>query len=301
MLVDSLTIDSVPQDEVTVSSYRSADLGPVQIGEVIFQDELRLECEDIGTGFYVQLPIQGRFESRHRGVRTLVSRASSVVYQPGGGPFSGRWPAGYRALCVRIDAPALETALARLIGDRVSSRARFGPVMDTADGYGRGWADLLYSVNRQLAGAPDNLLTQPLVAAPLAESVINGFLLAAAHPHTEALTASVAPARPTAVRTAIDVIEADARTPLTLSVLAEHCGVSARTLQKAFQQHLGMSPMEYLRDVRLRRAHEELRAADPYVDSVASIARGWGFSHPGRFAAAHEAKYGIKPLSTLRG
>jgi AraC-like DNA-binding protein len=301
MLVDSVTIDTVPQDEVTVSTYRSADLGPVHIGEVVFQDELRLECEDVGTGFYVQLPISGRFESRHRGVRTLVSSTSPAVYQPGGGPFSGRWPTGYRALCVRIDAPALESAMGRLVGDRVAGRTRFDPVMDTSDGYGRGWADLLYSVNRQLASAADNLLSQPLIAAPLAESLINGFLLAATHSHNGALTAPVATARPTAVRTAIDVIEADPQTPLTLSALAERCGVSTRTLQKAFQRHLGMSPMDYLRDVRLRRAHEELRAADPYADSVASIARRWGFAHLGRFAAAHEARFGQKPLRTLRG
>ncbi|MCI2423854.1 AraC family transcriptional regulator [Saccharopolyspora sp. K220] len=291
----------MPQDEVTVSTYRFADLGPVHIGEVTFQDELRLECEDVGTDFYVQLPISGRFESRHRGVDMLVSRTSLAVYQPGGGSFFSRWPADYRALCIRIDAPALETAMARLIGDRVLNRASFDPIIDTADGYGRGWADLLYSVNRQLATAPDNLLTQPLVAAPLAESVINGFLLAATHSHTGALVTSVAAARPAAIRTAIDVIEADPRAPLTLSVLAELCGVNARTLQKASQQHLGMSPMQYLRDVRLRRAHEELRAADPYVASVASVARRWGFAHPGRFAAAYEAKFGQKPLRTLRG
>jgi transcriptional regulator GlxA family with amidase domain len=191
--------------------------------------------------------------------------------------------------------------MARLIGDRVPSRVSFDPVMNTAGGDGRAWADLLYSVNRQLATAPDGLLTQPLIAAPLAESVVNGFLLAAPHSHTEALAAPVAAVRPAAVRTAIDVIEADPRAPLTLSVLAEHCGVSARTLQKAFQRHLSMSPMEYLRDVRLRRAHEELRTADPYVDSVASVARRWGFAHLGRFAAAHEARFGQKPLRTLRG
>lgn len=301
MRIESLTIESVPQDEVTVSTYRFADLGPVHIGEVTFQDELRLDCEDVGTGFYVQLPILGRFQSRHRGVDLLVSRTSPAVYQPGGGSFSGRWPAGYRALCVRVDAPALQTAMVRLVGDRVPSRASFDPVMNTADGYGRAWADLVFSVNRQLATDPDSLLTQPLVAAPLAESMVNGFLLATNHSHTRALTAPVAAARPAAVRTAIDVIEADPRAPLTLPVLAEHCGVGARTLQKAFQQHLGMSPMEYLRDVRLRRAHEELRAADPYVDSVASVARRWGFTHLGRFAAAHEARFGQKPLRTLRG
>jgi AraC-like DNA-binding protein len=300
MFVRTSTIETVPQAEVTVSTYRDAALGPITIGEVSFHEELRLETDDVGTGFYVHLPITGRFESRHRGVDMIVNSRSSAVYLPGGGEFTGRWPVGYRALCVRIDLPAVETALARLLGDRTSSRVTFDPVMNTRDGYGRSWADLLFSVNRQLV-APGGLLTQPLIAAPLAESLLNGFVLAASHSHAEALAGPVVAARPASVRAAIDVIEADPQAPLTLTLLATRCGVGPRTLQKGFQQHLGMSPMEYLRDVRLRRAHEELRAADPFAASVADVARRWGFTHLGRFASAHEAKYGQKPLSTLRG
>jgi AraC-like DNA-binding protein len=300
MFVRTSTIETVPQAEMTVSTYRDAALGPITIGEVAFREELRLETDDVGTGFYVHLPITGRFESRHRGVDMIVHRRSSAVYLPGGGAFTGRWPVGYHALCVRIDLPAVETALARLVGDRTSSRVTFDPVMNTRDGYGRSWADLLFSVNRQLA-APGGLLTQPLIAAPLAESLLNGFVLAASHSHAEALAGPVVAARPASVRAAIDVIEADPQAPLTLTVLATRCGVGPRTLQKGFQQHLGMSPMEYVRDVRLRRAHEELRAADPFAASVADVARRWGFTHLGRLASAHEAKYGQKPLSTLRG
>ena len=280
-----------------VSTYRSADLGPVNIGDVTMLEELRLECDDIGTGFYVQVPIAGRYESRHRGVDMMVNRLSSALYRPGG-ELRARWPAGYRALCVRIDSAAVDAALARLAGP--ASRVVFDPVVNMADGYGRSWAELLLSVNRQLA-VPGGLLSQPLVAAPLADSLVNGFLLATAHSHTEALNAPVVAARPAAVRAAIDIIEGNPGAPLTLSVLAEHCEVGPRTLQKAFQQHLGRSPMEYLRDVRLRRAHEELRDADPSAGSVAAVARRWGFTHLGRFAAAHEAKFGQKPLRTLRG
>jgi AraC-like DNA-binding protein len=300
VFVRSSTIESVPQADLTVSDYRDAGIGAVTIGEVAFREELRLECEDVGTGFYVHLPITGRFESRHRGVDMIVTSRSSAVYLPGGGEFTGRWPVGYRALCVRIDSAAVETALARLVGDRTSSRVSFDPVLNTRDGYGRSWAELLFSVNRLLA-VPGGLASQPLVAAPLADSVLNGFVLAASHSHAEALAGTVAAARPASVRAAIDVIEADPQAPLTLSLLATECGVTPRTLQKGFQQHLGMSPMEYVRDVRLRRAHEELRAADPFADSVAAVARRWGFTHLGRFAAAHEAKFGQKPLRTLRG
>lgn len=52
--------------------------------------------------------------------------------------------------------------------------------------------------------------------------------------------------------------------------------------------------------VRLRRAHDELRVGDPRTDSVAAIARKWGFRHTGRFAGAHEAEYGESPVRTLR-
>lgn len=300
MFVRTSTIETLPQREMSVSAYRAATLGPITIGEVAFREELRLQTDDIGTGFYVHLPITGRFESRHRGVDMIVTNQSSAVYLPGGGEFTARWPVGYRALCVRIDLPAVETALARLIGHRTAHRASFDPVMNTRDGYGRGWADLLLSVNRQLA-VPGGLLSQPLVAAPLAESILNGFVLAASRSHADAFARPVAAARPAAVRAAIDLIEARPQAPLTLTALATRCGVAPRTLQKGFQQHLGVSPMEYLRDVRLRRAHEELRAADPFADSVAAVARRWGFTHLGRFAAAHEAKYGQTPLRTLRG
>jgi transcriptional regulator GlxA family with amidase domain len=193
----------------------------------------------------------------------------------------------------------MQSALNRLHGGRGTGRVAFDPVLNTADGFGRSWAELLFSVNRQLA-APGSLLSEPLVAAPLADSIVNGLVLAATRSNPGSLAAPVA-GRPASVRTAIDIIESDPRTPLTLSLLADRCGVSPRTLQKSFQLQLNMSPMEYLRDVRLRRAHEELRAADPCTGSVAAVARRWGFAHLGRFAAAHEAKFGQKPLRTLRG
>jgi transcriptional regulator GlxA family with amidase domain len=58
--------------------------------------------------------------------------------------------------------------------------------------------------------------------------------------------------------------------------------------------------MAYLRDLRLRRAHEDLRAADPSATTVAAIARRWGFAHMGRFAQDYQAAYGQTPSAALR-
>jgi transcriptional regulator GlxA family with amidase domain len=58
--------------------------------------------------------------------------------------------------------------------------------------------------------------------------------------------------------------------------------------------------MAYLREVRLRRAHQTLLESDPSTTTVASVAHRWGFGHLGRFAAAHAGRYRETPVETLR-
>jgi transcriptional regulator GlxA family with amidase domain len=153
-------------------------------------------------------------------------------------------------------------------------------------------------VHRQLE-CPDSLMRHPLVWDPLVESLIHGLLLVADHPHRQALAAPAQPG-PAAVRDAMDLIEAGPHLPLTTSALAKQCHVSVRTLHEGFRRHLGMSPMAYLRVVRLRRAHRDLRSANLSHSSVASIAHRWGFTHLGRFAAAHQTMFGETPREALR-
>jgi AraC-like DNA-binding protein len=288
MLIRVPTFDVAGQQKDRAgTAYRSARLGPITIGEVMYLRDYTLDCDDVGSGYYVQVPVTGQFTARYRGIELSVGRDLAIVCRPEGGSFEGRWPANCRALCVRFDPVSVNAAM--VLGDQ---KPAFDPVLNMADGYGRMWLDLLLSVNRQL-WLPDGLLSQPLVAAPLADSLLNGFLLSMTRVDS-------APASPAAVRTAIDLIETDPQAPLTVSALAAQCDVSVRTLQNGFRHHLGMSPMAYVRETRLRRAHEELRVADPFTETVAAVARRWGFGHLGRFAAAHEVRFGQTPSQTLR-
>jgi transcriptional regulator GlxA family with amidase domain len=101
---------------------------------------------------------------------------------------------------------------------------------------------------------------------------------------------------------AVDLIDSEPATPNTVSDLARVAGTSVRSLQAAFAEHLGLTPMEYLRRVRLARAHQDLVAAVPGDGlSVADIAYRWGFGHVSRFAAAYREHYNQSPSQTLRG
>jgi transcriptional regulator GlxA family with amidase domain len=148
--------------------------------------------------------------------------------------------------------------------------------------------------------APGSLLTRPLVGLPLVDSLVRGLLLIADHPHRDVLAAAPRSVAPRTVRTAIELIEAEPHTPWTVSTLAARSHVSVRSLQEGFRRHLDTTPMAYLRNVRLERAHHALQQSDPSMTAVSAIAYEWGFTNLGRFAALHTARYGETPKVTLR-
>lgn len=106
---------------------------------------------------------------------------------------------------------------------------------------------------------------------------------------------------PAAVRRAVAFIDEHAAEPISLADIAEAARVSARALQDGFRRHLGATPLEHLRKVRLDLAHRELLDAHPSEQtSVAEIARRWGFTNQGRFARLHRERYGTLPAEVLR-
>ena len=107
--------------------------------------------------------------------------------------------------------------------------------------------------------------------------------------------------QPLMLRRAIGFIHDNAHRDITLSDIAMSVNVTPRSVQYTFRRYLGTTPLEYLRRVRLNRAHRELQAADPSVDTVMAIAGRWGFSHAGRFSSVYKRTFGTSPSHTLRG
>jgi AraC-like DNA-binding protein len=85
-----------------------------------------------------------------------------------------------------------------------------------------------------------------------------------------------------------------------LSELCAAANVSERTLQYAFHDIMGMSPLTYLHRLRLHRARDELRRAQSGSTTVTDVAMNWGFWHFGEFSRAYKNCFGEVPSSTLR-
>nr|WP_316639616.1 helix-turn-helix domain-containing protein [uncultured Roseateles sp.] len=98
------------------------------------------------------------------------------------------------------------------------------------------------------------------------------------------------------VSQARELIAADLQQPPTVAGLCEQLGTSRRSLQLAFQRVLGVSPLAYLRAVRLGAARRGLKTAA----SVTEAATQLGFWHFGHFAKDYQAMFGELPSQTHR-
>jgi AraC-like DNA-binding protein len=82
--------------------------------------------------------------------------------------------------------------------------------------------------------------------------------------------------------------------------LCEAAGVSERTLEYAFKEVMGMTPVSYLTRLRLHRVRQALRAASHGTTTVTAEALRWGFWHFGDFSRAYKECFGELPSDTLR-
>ncbi|OBG29506.1 AraC family transcriptional regulator [Mycobacterium sp. 852002-51057_SCH5723018] len=277
---------------------RVGRMGLVTVSEIVLGADMSMDAGEVCGAYRIVVPLSGRIEGVSRGSSLTTGPGVASVYAPEGHT-AARWAGGSRLISLKIDRSAVDDALSDALGRQVTSQPDFTPVMPTNAAPTRSWVNMVVLLKEQLF-RPDAVLNHPLVGLPFVDSLVRGFLLAAEHPHRGALGRDERLGAPRAICAAVEIIEGEADLPLTLSSIAARCHVSVRSLQQGFRQHLGTSPMAYLREVRLRRAHQTLLRSDPSTVTVASVAYHWGFTNLGRFAAAHAARYGETPTETLR-
>jgi AraC-like DNA-binding protein len=196
---------------------------------------------------------------------------------------------------VRLDIDKLETQCARWLGHTLEEPLRFAlrPFSNELEEIWRRTLSYLWCSGERV-----------LPLGPAAKSAFDEYLLTLLlhhHPHNysdELARDTLAPV-PGIVRRAERFMADNADTPITVSDVAAHLGVSLRSLQAGFRQWRNATPNAYLRQVRLRLVREELLRSDKETN-VTTVALQHGFMHLGRFSAQYRAAFGEGPSATLR-
>ncbi|MGH4029046.1 AraC family transcriptional regulator [Actinomycetota bacterium Odt1-20B] len=245
--------------------------------------------------YFVNIGVSGAISASCGGLRATLDEATAGVANPGDTqelrPLRSRRT---RFLGLRLDAALIDQEFAALTGHPPASTVRFDLALDLAGPKGRAVRLLVHSLLEQLDSG-DPLFQRAELQRSQLRSLATALLLAQPHSHTGELHEGPQPGHPRSLRAALAFIEANLAEHVTLGAIADAAGCSPRTLSSAFRARLGLSPLSYVRSLRLDRIHEEILTSS---DPVGTIAYRWGVSHLGRFAADYRARFAELPSAT---
>lgn len=284
---------SGPAEDFTFR-FRRTSAGGVSLDHIVHSSETTADC-DVMTDLTFVFVTGGSFSVASSDQEAQLSVGDTALY-PAGVPIRLRWNR-LRAEILSVPARAADRALPEHDADGV----RFLGTTPVSAQMDRFWRSTVGFVSHQLE-MPDSPLVSPLVRDEMLNLL--GGAAVRAFPNTT-MTADYRPgpgqASSAAVRRAVDFVDAHAERPLTQAGIASAASTSPAQLEAAFERQHGITPLGYLRRVRLERAHRDLQAADPAGGAtVAAIATRWGFPKLETFAAQYRDVYGQAPSHTLR-
>lgn len=89
--------------------------------------------------------------------------------------------------------------------------------------------------------------------------------------------------------------------PPTIAELCQELRISRRSLNHAFVRVLGITPVSYMRNIRLNRVRAALLHEDPSHATISQIALRWGFWHMSLFSRYYRELFGELPSETRLG
>ena len=229
----------------------------------------------------------------------------TVEAGPGQGVIQGG-QAGTRALTADgtartnlwIAAARVEAALQACLGERLRGPLVFAPGLDWTRGAGAGLQRLLLYLAEELPQPGGGLAANAPALAAFTDLFVHTALQGLAHSYTERLARQRDGATPACVRRAESYFRDHAGQAILMADAAAAAGCSVRALQHAFQRFRGTTPHAALVQARLELARAALLAHGEA--SAAAIARRYGFTNAGRFAAAYAGRFGELPSDTRR-
>jgi AraC family ethanolamine operon transcriptional activator len=103
-----------------------------------------------------------------------------------------------------------------------------------------------------------------------------------------------------AVKRADDYLRAHLEEPITLNDLRNAANVGTRTLEYAFREQYGLTPVAYLKHLRLHRLRRDLCVQHSHPKTITTLAIRWGFWHMSQLTADYKRLFSETPSQTLQ-
>ena len=234
------------------------------------------------------------FQEREAGRPWVTNRIrkGSFFLTTGGAPYDVRWRAvtlePFEAMYVFVELPVLQRALEEVFGaDATHARLRDASAFDDE------------ALNSLLGLLRDELMrgqASPLVVQPLAQLI--ALHLARRYGATDEESHSSSPSLPGhKLRQITDWMAEHITEEISLDRLADQAGLSKFHFQRLFKGAVGVSPSQYLIDLRMNEARRLLRETKM---GVVDVALEVGYANPSHFARLFRREAGLSPSDYRR-
>ncbi|WP_426575502.1 AraC family transcriptional regulator (plasmid) [Xenorhabdus stockiae] len=268
--------------------------GDFSISRLHYGANVEITPGALDSFFLIQMPLSGcaSIESGGQYIDSTPNLAS--VLSPDQHT-AMRWNADNDQFMVRISRSLLERTLVGQLGHPLEQPLIFELGFEWQRC--QTWRCLMLYLLECTVQVPD-LLQYKLITTQIEQLLSVTLLSAHQHNYSGDPANHRGSIRPRHVRRVQEYLQAHAHEPITAEQLAQVAGVSLRSLYSGFREFLDISPMQYLRNLRLEHVRTELLAGE--ASNVTGVALRWGFAHMGRFSAEYKARYGETPSESLR-
>lgn len=256
---------------------------------------VQIDPGELQDFYLVQMPLTGRALVANGSAAVSSDCRTATVLNPTR-ETRMTWHADCRMLLLQISRSALHSVAELAAGLSLPEAVTFDTALPISSGALNGWARQFSACIRATENNTGFGSWTALQQQVIEEQLILGLLS-----HQQSNIRHLLDARPpgssSQIRRAQEFIHANFSEPLSVAAIAAAALCSVRSLQAGFRKHYGLTPLEYLRDLRLDLARYLLlsRSADT---PVSGVAYDCGFSHLGRFSQLYRARFGELPSAT---
>lgn len=206
---------------------------------------------------------------------------------------------GCDLLILKIDRRLMERTCTQHLGYELSHPVEFSPAIRLESSACQSLSRLIEMLVAA-ASEETGMIDSPLYRSNFEQLATTTLLYCQPNSYSDELRRPARPIAPFYIKRAEEYIQANADRPITVGELAEHVGVSTRSLYAGFQRFRGSSPKAILKSIRLERVRKDLLEASERRWTVTEVAMRWGFGHMSQFSADYKRRFGITPSETMQ-
>jgi AraC-like DNA-binding protein len=246
--------------------------------------------------YVVNLPLRGRLAVTFDDRKVWSTPQRAILLSPGK-QISLDIERDWRSVFITISSRIMELALSQLIGQRVKRPLVFDVEMPMNTGASASWWRTAEHYLKEIT-TEGSMLLHPHVAKELELSLVRALLITHQSNYSDEIAKNLPEMMPIYLQKAVRFIEENYQEGIHLDSLRKVTEVSADKLCSGFKEFSGVTPMGYLKKIRLMKAREQFMTLE-LGKTVSTVAFEVGFNHLGRFSVEYRSAFGESPKETI--